>query len=92
MLVIVRLPPACEMPPPPNVPRPVAELPEITQFVTDIVLSIEPEMMPPPPTAVVSFPPVMVTPEMSKLKFASRIWIHFNNAIIRLSLLNYCRS
>ena len=76
------------MPPPPKVPTPVAELPEITQFVTDMVLLIEPEIMPPPPTAVVSFPPVMVTPEIAKSKFAKQIRVHFNNAIIRLSLLN----
>src|ERR1051326_6755272 len=70
--VIVRLPPSCEMPPPPNVPAPVAELPEIMQFVIDTVLLIEPEIMPPPPTPVVSFPPVIVTSEIEKLKLASK--------------------
>jgi hypothetical protein len=70
--VIVRLPPVCKRPPPPRVPTPVAELPEITQFVTDTVLLMEPEMIPPPPTAVVSVPPVMVTPEIAKSKSESR--------------------
>ena len=69
---MVRLPPPLEIPPPPKVPAPVAELFETMQFVTKVALSIEPEMMPPPPTAVVSRPPVTVTPEIVKLKLASR--------------------
>src|ERR1041385_747270 len=70
--LIVRVPPSCDTPPPPKVPTPVAEFPEITQFVNVRELQIDPEMMPPPPTPVLSVPPEIVTPEMLVMKFASK--------------------
>ncbi len=69
---MVRLPPRCEIAPPPAVPVPVAELPVNAQLLIVSVLPCAPETIPPPPTPVVSLPPVMVTPEMDALKFVTR--------------------
>ena len=55
-----------------NVPAPVAEFPEITQFVKVNELPIEPEIMPPPPMPVLSVPPEIVTSEILVMKFASK--------------------
>src|SRR5437588_3968518 len=60
------------MPPPPKLPAPVAELPEITQSLSVRTFPMAPETIPPPPTPVDSVPPVIVTPEILVTKFASR--------------------
>ena len=75
------------MPPPPKVPTPVAELPEITQSVTDIVLLIEPEIMPPPPTGSLFSASDGYTGNR-EIEVRQQIRVHFDNAIIWLSLLN----
>jgi hypothetical protein len=72
LFVIVRLPPACEIPPPPKVPAPVAEFPEITQLVRVNALPTAPEIIPPPPTPVLSLPPEIVTSEIVVVKLASK--------------------